>query len=57
MRYKSGHFSNLVGRTIFTSVLADFKKILTSNGQTLFLDWICPKYTKNYKKFETRWQR
>ena len=26
------------------------KKILTSNGATSFLDWICPKYTKSYKK-------
>ena len=50
MRYKSGHFSNLVRRTIFTSVLADLKNILTSNGPTSSLDWIGPKYTKSYKK-------
>ena len=50
MRYKSGRFSNLVSRKIFTSVLADFEKYLTSNGATSFLDWICPKYTKSYKK-------
>ena len=36
-RYISGHFSILVGRNFFTSILAD---ILTSDRATSFLDRI-----------------
>ena len=46
IRYKSGRFSILVGQNVFTSVLADYWKILTSNRVTSFLDWICPRHNK-----------
>ena len=52
IRYKSGCFSILVGRNVFTSVLADFKKYLLLMERLYFWTGYVQNIVKVKKKFE-----
>ena len=43
-------FLSWLAKIFDTSILSDFLKLFTYNRVTPFLDWICPKHRRSYRK-------